>query len=131
MDVVKRSYANEVVTRLENVVNKALFDVEQYGSLSYDTDRYKLYAVKTKAWDDRKPTVLITGGVHGYETSGVQGALLFLKESAEEYAKHFNIVCCPCVSPWGATNAFKGGTQMQKTQTAGFTRAPLWKNAQQ
>ena len=53
---------------------RLLFDVEQHGSLSYDTDRYKLYAVKTKAWDDRKPTVLITGGVHGYETSGVQGA---------------------------------------------------------
>ena len=26
-----------------------------------------------------KPSVLITGGVHGYEKSGVQGAILFLQ----------------------------------------------------
>jgi hypothetical protein len=39
--------------------------------------------------------------VHGYETSGVQGALLFLKEKALDYSQDFNIVVAPCVSPWG------------------------------
>jgi hypothetical protein len=45
--------------------------------------------------------VLVTGGVHGYETSGVQGAILFMKTEAHRYLEHFNILCCPCVSPWG------------------------------
>jgi hypothetical protein len=45
--------------------------------------------------------VLITGGIHGYETSGVQGALLFASsKKAEEYTSHFNIMILPCVSPW-------------------------------
>lgn len=35
--------------------------------------------------------MLITGGVHGYETSGVQGALLFLEQKAKHYSQHFNI----------------------------------------
>ncbi|MCV5245409.1 DUF2817 domain-containing protein, partial [Escherichia coli] len=48
-----------------------------------------------------KPIVLVTGGVHGYETSGVHGALKFVATEAEHYAEHFNIVVAPCVSPWG------------------------------
>ena len=39
--------------------------------------------------------------VHGYETSGVQGAVLFLTSRAAEYTSKYNIVVCPCVSPWG------------------------------
>ena len=47
-----------------------------------------------------KPSVLVTGGVHGYETSGVQGALAFLETEAQRYADRFNICVAPCVSPW-------------------------------
>jgi hypothetical protein len=43
----------------------------------------------------------VTGGVHGYETSGVEGALLFLETKAEAYSKDFNILVAPCISPWG------------------------------
>ena len=57
--------------------------------------------VKTKNWDGKKPNILVTGGVHGYETSGVQGALLFLQTEAMKYAEKFNILVCPCVNPWG------------------------------
>jgi hypothetical protein len=78
------------------------FDVQQYGELSYDkAGRYPLFCLKSKNWDASKPNVLITGGVHGYETSGVQGALMFLDKKAESYSSKFNILCCPCVSPWG------------------------------
>lgn len=47
------------------------YDVEQYGALSVDKDRYPLFSLKTKNWDHNKMNVLVTGGVHGYETSGV------------------------------------------------------------
>ena len=40
-----------------------------------DPERYPLFAVKTRGWVDGRPLVLVTGGVHGYEPSGVQGAL--------------------------------------------------------
>ncbi|MCA9658298.1 MAG: DUF2817 domain-containing protein, partial [Myxococcales bacterium] len=47
------------------------------------------------------PWALITGGVHGYETSGVQGALAFLRAAARAYAGRVNLLVAPCVSPWG------------------------------
>ena len=97
---VQRSYNEEVVAKLTGPL-KEVFDVEQYGALSHGPDRYPLFCVKTRNWDASKPSVLITGGVHGYETSGVQGALLFLTTEAQRYSEHFNIAVCPCVCPWG------------------------------
>eukprot|EP00656_Telonema_subtile_P011742 TRINITY_DN15841_c0_g1_i2.p1 TRINITY_DN15841_c0_g1~~TRINITY_DN15841_c0_g1_i2.p1 ORF type:complete len:265 (-),score=26.58 TRINITY_DN15841_c0_g1_i2:110-904(-) len=73
---------------------------DRYGALSQDPERYPLFCVKTRPWCPVKPVVLITGGTHGYETSGVQGALLFLQSYAVEYSTRFNIIVCPCVSPW-------------------------------
>ena len=97
--VVKRSYAEEVLAKLEAL--KERFDVEQYGALSQDAARYPLFCVKTRGWDAAKPCVLVTGGVHGYETSGVQGALLFAATKMAAFAERFNVCVCPCVSPWG------------------------------
>lgn len=96
---VKRSYQEEVVTKINALRER--FDVEQYGALSYDEARFPLFCIKTRNWDAAKPVVLVTGGVHGYETSGVHGALKFVDTQAERYAEHFNIVVAPCVSPWG------------------------------
>ena len=96
---VKRSYQEEVVTKIDALRER--FDVEQYGALSYDEARFPLFCIKTRNWDAAKPVVLVTGGVHGYETSGVHGALKFVDIQAERYAEHFNIVVAPCVSPWG------------------------------
>ena len=97
-----RSYADEVVSKIDAL--RDTFDVFQYGALPYDDadpQRYPLFAVKSKSWSPDKPCVLVTGGVHGYETSGVQGALRFLATRAAEYAETFNLCVAPCVSPWG------------------------------
>jgi len=96
---VKRSYQDEVLEKISAL--KADFDVQQYGALSFDEKRYPLFVIKTKNWDANKRTVLVTGGVHGYETSGVQGALRFVETDAQHYAAHFNILVAPCISPWG------------------------------
>jgi len=48
---------------------------------------------------DDRPWVLVTGGVHGYETSGVHGALSFLERRAADFP--VNLLAVPCVSPWG------------------------------
>jgi hypothetical protein len=96
---IKRSYQNEVVEKIISL--KSSFDVQQYSALSLDEARYPLFVIKTKNWDLNKKTVLVTGGVHGYETSGVQGALRFVETRINEYAEHFNIAVAPCISPWG------------------------------
>ncbi|WP_394143861.1 M14 family metallopeptidase [Vibrio atypicus] len=96
---IKREYQQEVVPKIQALAKQ--FDVEQYGALSYDPARFPLFCIKTKSWDVTKPVVLITGGVHGYETSGVHGALEFAQTQMSNYAQHFNIVVAPCVSPWG------------------------------
>eukprot|EP00747_Dinoflagellata_sp_TGD_P163371 gnl/TRDRNA2_/TRDRNA2_181977_c0_seq1.p1 gnl/TRDRNA2_/TRDRNA2_181977_c0~~gnl/TRDRNA2_/TRDRNA2_181977_c0_seq1.p1 ORF type:complete len:392 (-),score=40.16 gnl/TRDRNA2_/TRDRNA2_181977_c0_seq1:99-1274(-) len=96
---IQRSYNDEVLTKIRALVDH--YDVRLYGSLSIDPQRYPLYAVMTHGWDNAKPSVLVTGGVHGYETSGVQGALLFLQTMSRHLNETFNILVVPCISPWG------------------------------
>lgn len=96
---IKRSYLKEVVSQIQALKNQ--FDVTSYGTLSINPTIYPLYMITSKNFDPQKKTILITGGVHGYETSGVHGALGFFKTHAETYQKDFNFVCAPCISPWG------------------------------
>lgn len=96
---IKRSVAEQVYAKIDLLRNQ--FEVQQYGSLPINPDKYPLFVVCSKKPDPDKPNVLITGGVHGYETSGVQGALRFLEQAASDFEHHFNIVVAPCVSPWG------------------------------
>ena len=94
----RRSYAQDVLPRIEALSDR--FDVVSYGRLAYAEDSYTLLAVRSRNWDSALPTALVTGGVHGYETSGVNGALEFLETRAADYAGKFNLVVAPCVSPW-------------------------------
>lgn len=96
---VKRSYHGEVVKKLpENIPG---YTLHRYGALPYNEERYPLYVLLPEHFDKSKRTVLVTGGVHGYETSGVQGAILFMREHMQRYTDHFNFVIAPCISPWG------------------------------
>ena len=99
MQSVKRSYAEDVLAKL-SALPDSLTRV-QYGALPYDTERYPLYALLSKTPVDGAPWVLITGGVHGYETSGVQGAILFANAYSQAYSDKVNFIIVPCVSPWG------------------------------
>jgi hypothetical protein len=85
-----------VVTRIEPLA--VPFDVLEYGFLDYPPDYYRQFAVRSREVKDERPWVLVTGGVHGYETSGVHGALQFLEQRAAEYP--VNLLVAPCVSPW-------------------------------
>lgn len=96
---IQRSYRKLVLRPLASLPPS--LTVEAYGALSYAPQRYPLMLVKSRDWQDSQPTVLVTGGVHGYETSGVLGALAFLERLSEGLADGFNVLCAPCVSPWG------------------------------
>ena len=94
---VQRSYKKDVLDEIDLFKND--FDVELYGKLSLNEKRYPLYAIKSKNFDKNAKNVLITGGVHGYETSGVLGVLAFIKNYAKDYTD-FNLFMLPCLSPW-------------------------------
>ena len=95
----KRSYRTDVLGVVERL--RSRFDVLQYGCLDYPPDSYPLYAIRSRDWRDDLPCALVTGGVHGYETSGVHGALRFVEEHAADYAGRINLLVAACVSPWG------------------------------
>ncbi|TAH12587.1 MAG: DUF2817 domain-containing protein [Curvibacter sp.] len=94
----QRSYAEDVLTAVERLGDR--FDVESYGEVIYGDESFVLQAIRSRHWNATLPTVLVTGGVHGYETSGVHGALHFLDAQADEYAGRVNLLVAPCVSPW-------------------------------
>lgn len=96
---VKRSYREEVAAPIEAL--QARFDVIRYGALPHDPQRYPLFALHSRGWNPDLPCVLVTGGVHGYETSGVQGALRFLETEAARYSQRCNLLVAPAISPWG------------------------------
>lgn len=95
---IQRSYQSDVVHKILNL--NSAWDVVQYGALSLNADAYPLYLIRSKTFDPSRKTILITGGVHGYETSGVHGALGFFERAAHAYSHEFNFVCAPCISPW-------------------------------
>ena len=96
----QRSHADEVVSAIDAL--RGDFDVEHYGELDCAQDgTYPLLALRNRDWNDALPVVLVTGGVHGYETSGVHGALRFLQRDAKRYAGKANLLVVPCLSPWG------------------------------
>ncbi|HEU4814208.1 MAG TPA: M14 family metallocarboxypeptidase [Xanthomonadaceae bacterium] len=97
--VRQRSYREDVVVVVERLGER--YDVTQYGRLDYAPHSYPLFALRSRDWDDARPCALVTGGVHGYETSGVHGALTFLDGPASAYAGRINLLVAPCVSPWG------------------------------
>lgn len=96
---IKRSYNDLVVSEINQLAQD--FDIEQYGALPIDTERYPLFVIKSPNFNPDLPTILVTGGVHGYETSGVHGALRFAQTTATKFNNQFNFIIAPCVSPWG------------------------------
>ena len=96
--VRQRNYADDVLSAIDKLCMR--LDVETYGEVVYGDERFPLLAVRSRNWQSGLPTVLVTGGVHGYETSGVHGALRFVEAHAEPYAGRANLLVVPCVSPW-------------------------------
>ncbi|MDV6330128.1 M14 family metallocarboxypeptidase [Asticcacaulis sp. 201] len=131
-----RSYAEEVLPRILALSGR--FDVAPYGELNYADEAYTLFAICSRDWDPALPAALVTGGVHGYETSGVMGALAFLETQAAAYAGRINLIVAPCVSPWAyerinrwnydaldPNRNFRAGTPVQESAALMARVAPL------
>ena len=96
--VRQRSYADDVLSHIERLRDR--LDVSAHGEVAYGDERFPLLALRSRNWTSGLPCVLVTGGVHGYETSGVHGALRFAQTRAPAYAGRVNLLVVPCVSPW-------------------------------
>ncbi|MBS0514003.1 MAG: M14 family metallocarboxypeptidase [Proteobacteria bacterium] len=94
----KRSYETDVLGVIERL--RGRFDVVGYGRIEYGPENFALFAIRSRNWNDALPAALVTGGVHGYETSGVHGALRFVDRHLAEYAGRINVLVAPCISPW-------------------------------
>lgn len=95
----RRSHADDVLAPIEALRDR--FDIARYGAVDCGADGvFPLLALRSHGWDDARPVALVTGGVHGYETSGVQGALQFARDHAGEVAARANLLVVPCVCPW-------------------------------
>ena len=94
----QRSYEADVLSVIERL--RPRFDVVEYGRLDYGPDTYPLFAIRSRDWRNDLPVALVTGGVHGYETSGVHGALQFVDQHAADYEGRINLLVAQCVSPW-------------------------------
>ena len=96
--VRRRSYADDVLAAMERLRDR--MDVQVYGEVVYAGESFPLVALHSSGWNEDLPSVLVTGGVHGYETSGVHGALQFAAQHAAAYVGRVNLLVVPCVSPW-------------------------------
>ncbi|WP_411340936.1 M14 family metallocarboxypeptidase [Sphingopyxis sp. J-6] len=94
----QRCYDVDIIPRIDALAGR--YDRVVYGELDYAGETYPLLALRDHSFAPHLPTVLVTGGVHGYETSGVLGALTFMETAASDYAGKANLLAIPCVSPW-------------------------------
>lgn len=94
----RRSHAADVLDALAPLHQH--HQVTEYGAVDCGGQHFPLMAVKSRSWRDDLPVLVVTGGVHGYETSGVHGALQFLRDHGTDTAGQANLLVVPCVSPW-------------------------------
>jgi len=96
---VERSYAHDVLAGVERLRESC--EVASYGAIDHGSDGvFPLFALRSRGRREGTPRALITGGVHGYETSGVHGALQFAERHLADYDGRLDVIVVPCVSPW-------------------------------
>lgn len=114
----KRDYA-DIVTRV-NRLPANTHAVETYGMTSQG---HPLFRISVGDVKNGKPNILITGGVHGYEPSGYEAALAFVKDQAPSLTNEFNFVAYPCISPWSYEYDQRWNPQGEDPNRL-FTRTP-------
>ena len=114
--IAVRSYEDDVLARLSNLPSS--ISVESYGPPESEYRR-----IRVGSWDTRKPKILITGGVHGYEVGGVHGAITFAEKFAPKLVKDFDFAIYPCINPLAFRFDIRWNAQAQDTNRH-FCRDP-------
>lgn len=91
-------FAQEVEAKLARLKEGR---IEQLATVSYGGASWPILCVRSERWEVNRPTVLISGGVHGDEPAGVHAALGFLADGQYEFDDVLQFVVFPCVNPSG------------------------------
>jgi hypothetical protein len=134
--VRRRDYGADVLGPAQSLAGR--FELQTCGEIGAAGERYPLLALRSRGWRDDLPVALVTGGVHGYETSGVHGALAFAAGEAARFDGAANLLVVPCVSPWAyerihrwnadaadPNRAFRAGTAVPEAAALMQLVAPL------
>lgn len=92
-----RDYHEDIVLRARRLPENS-HSVTNYGITS--GDYHPLLLVSVGDANNGNPNILLTGGVHGCEPSGVEAIFRFLEEDAPQLTNKFNFFAYPCISPW-------------------------------
>ncbi len=96
---IVRSYERELARPLGGLKEGIVTILRR---LRYGSHNYPLFSVQYPAvFAPERPTVLVSGGVHGDEPAGVYALLDFLNSGMLEYGDRCNFVVFPCVNPSG------------------------------
>lgn len=96
---IRRSYEREVVSPLSRLRRG---EVTTLRRICYGSHNYPFLSVQYPAvFSPVRPTVLLSGGVHGDESAGVYAVLGFLEDGIQEYRRRCNFAFLPCVNPSG------------------------------
>ncbi len=95
---IHRWFARDVERRLNHLCN---VELETIAYIEHEQRRYPLIAVRARCSQADRPTVFISGGVHGDEPAGVYAAIEFLEDIAPQFHSCFNFLVLPCVNPSG------------------------------
>lgn len=90
-----RDYKQSVVERALAVTLPPSLKLSVYGT-AYGDD---LICVTPRHIDSSKPSLSVTGGVHGYEPSGVESCLHLIETGAQNLRDRANVFLFPCVTP--------------------------------
>jgi hypothetical protein len=96
---IVRSFAASVSDKLG-----AAFPVTTLGTVEYGPHRYPIYRLCTwRAFDPHKPTILLSGAVHGDEPAGALALVEFLAmlQNGSPWLSTHQFVIYPCVNPSG------------------------------
>jgi hypothetical protein len=95
---IHRSYARDVERPLAALRD---FQAETLCHIEHGAQTYPLFLVRSTAAGTTRPTIFISGGVHGDEPAGVYAAIDFLEDIAPRYRREFNFTVLPCANPSG------------------------------
>ncbi|MBW2971628.1 succinylglutamate desuccinylase/aspartoacylase family protein [Candidatus Woesearchaeota archaeon] len=104
-----RSYRRDVISKLERLPHLC----NTIGRLTNESGAYPLFRVVAAQGGrhNGRKDVLISGGVHGDEPSGVYAVMDFLEHHVWEYLDRFRFFAYPCINPWGFERHLRDNAQ--------------------
>lgn len=90
-----RDYNADIYERARAAVLPPSLILSSYGHVHGDF----LLCVEPRQINSAKPSLIITGGVHGYEPSGIEACLQLIEAGAPNIRERANVFIYPCVTP--------------------------------